>query len=1167
MLKCVQARDFLLHPDGADIPHLMDHLVICPTCQRFFSANEPAFERLLAQDPLGALSDLAVEAFRRLERGGGSRSGGLDAPPWPVVKIPGYALGEQIGQTRSSRVFVATQVSLDRPVALKVVQIQDGWQNHQFVAREAAVLAALKHPNILTIHETGIWQQGIWLALEYCPEGSLAGMLDLAGPWEPMKATMLIRKIAMAAHCAHELGIVHRDIKPANILIGSNDEPKLADFGYAENSSPDLGFETPLDVVGTPAYMSPEQAQSRPLDRRSDVHALGAVLYHLLTGRAPFRACNNFEAMMLAAHTMPAHPCLVYPALSRDLGEICMKCLAKDPYGRYGTAKELALDLERFLNGKEVRAYPLSSQEQAWRWVRRNKMVAGAIVAALTLLVVSVFGFAILSLWAMHERHLAQENENRALEQQSAAGSMAYLNKVQRAHFEWEYGSPRVAVDLLESCAFQYRGWEHDFVTTRTRQNQVTLQGHAKDVNGVAIAPDGKSFVSASDDGTARLWDLTTGEEKGTLLDTGGIPLRGAVYSADGSVLAVAGKNRLVHLRAINKQQEVVSTVQTAFVASVNSSGFGETIALTPDGATLLCEVEHQGIGAWDTHTGLALRQFPDWPQGVVRSVAVNPAGTWVAAGGGDGHVVVWEVATGRKIWTIRINEAAVRCLCFSADGLILFAGSDSNFIQALGAGDGKLLREFRGHQDSVASVAVSADGKLLASGSDDNLIKIWECASGALLETLIGHSDTVRCVRFASSGHRLVSCGWDDTIKVWNPRASQQARLPHPGSVIRCLNFSPDGKLLATGAHDRLVRVWDSHSGRLLHALAGHNDRVQALAFHPGGELLATCSSRPDTTLRIWDPVAGTQKSIFESEGPTVSKICYSPDGKYIYGACDGGRILVIDARSGAIVRSFQAHEEASIGLAISPDGRWLASGGDDRLIHLWDTTDWSLAQSLRGHESPVLCLAFNSDGSCLASGGEDARLVVWDWRHARKVTTIRGHTGGITSVQFSPDRRCLLSSSFDKTVRIWNPLNGDEFITLPSHLTASRCASFSPDGKRVASGSDEGAIHIHEASSQMESFRIRGGQSPFTQAGFLSSADLIVTANEVEELSFWDPGTGREVAAPALMEDAMPDSEDGKWIVERRGQDVVLVDKKLRNTRKAEDRNRLREWAARKD
>jgi predicted Ser/Thr protein kinase len=342
-----------------------------------------------------------------------------ESPPefegWKTgTRVGDYELIDVLGRGGMAVVYLARQISLDRLVALKTVSAMLGADSHgrERFRREARAVAQLEHPGIVSIHDIGTSAGSMYYTMDYIAGSDLGkAMRERAIPFR--EAASLVRKVAEAVEHAHQRGVLHRDLKPGNILLDEANEPHVTDFGIALELEAAAGLTLTGDVLGTPPYMAPEalaggHSKSGPA---SEVYALGAILFHLLTGRTPFTGTSASEILHLVLTTAPPSPRLLNPAIPRDLETICLKCLEKSPESRYASAGELAEDLRRFLGGEEIRARPIVAPVRFARWARRRPAPA----ALLALLVLSALGatFAAVALERSRERAVRAEAQAR----------------------------------------------------------------------------------------------------------------------------------------------------------------------------------------------------------------------------------------------------------------------------------------------------------------------------------------------------------------------------------------------------------------------------------------------------------------------------------------------------------------------------------------------------------------------------------------------------------------------------------------------------------------------------------------------------------------------------------------------------------------------------------
>jgi hypothetical protein len=445
-------------------------------------------------------------------------------------KVPGYEILEEIGRGGMGVVYKAWQLSLKRPVALKMV-LAGGHASPQVLVRfraEAEAVARLAHPHIVQVFEVGAHDGLPYCALEFVDGGSLEARLK-GGPLPPGEAARLVRLLAGAMHLAHSRNIVHRDLKPANVLLGGDDTPKVTDFGLARQLDADGQQTVSGTVMGTPSYMAPEQASGRAHEAGpvADVYALGAILYACLTGRPPFRGATQLETLEQVRNQEPVPPGALQPGVPRDLETICLKCLRKEPEKRYSSARELADDLTRFERGEPVQAHAVGVSERLGKWARRNPAVAGLAGGVGLLLVVGSLVSWGLAAWALEEKGHADEQAGIARTRAGEANASAeqardqkerahrdldlaefrlYVSMLAQAQQEWQDKNGSKALQLLDDCQWNLRGIEHRLLWTLYNSNQQTLLGGA---SCLAVSADGHTIVSGGPDGTLRVWDAS----------------------------------------------------------------------------------------------------------------------------------------------------------------------------------------------------------------------------------------------------------------------------------------------------------------------------------------------------------------------------------------------------------------------------------------------------------------------------------------------------------------------------------------------------------------------------------------------------------------------------------------------------------------------------------
>ena len=1034
-----------------------------------------------------------------------------------------YEIVTELGRGGMSVVYQARQRGLNRLVALKRIRdgARAGAEQRQRFRTEAEAIARLQHPNIVQIFDVGEEDGSPFFSLEFMDGGNLAA--KLGGTPQPARtAAQLVATLARAMQAAHAQGIIHRDLKPANILLRSlatedteNTEqrgscglsfwvssvasaaqfvPKISDFGLAKLLTGIHGVETQSGaVIGTPSYMAPEQAQGKvkAIGPATDIYALGAILYELLTGRPPFRAETALETLHQVQTVEPVPPSRLQPQLPRDLETITLKCLAKEPARRYPTAGDLAEDLRRWLEGRPIQARRVGVAERAGRWCRRNPMLAGAIGAASLFLVLGTLVSSLLAVYAFGEARRADREAVSVREAKQFSDRRYYASEMKLANLDYVAGQVDLAQQRLQKFEPQaavgqvgdgrygdpdLRGFEWYYLQRLCQLELHTLQGHAGQVMGVAFSPDGCRLASANRDGTVRVWNTATNQELLTLKTHTG-PAWSVAFSPDGRRLASAGQDGTVRMCDVATGQLVTLGTHAGQVWCVAFSQDGRLASAGQDGI----------VQVWNTATGQKLPTL-EGHTGDVFGVAFSPDGR-LASAGKDRTVRVWDAAGSQKLLPLQGHTGEVLAVAFSPDGRWLASGGGrpEGIVRVWDAATGQFLRPLDARTMWVWGVAFSPDGRRLASAGQDGAVRLWDAATGEELVTLRPHIGRVSGVAFSPDGRRLAAAFQDGAVRVWDA-ATRQKTLTfqgHAGSVM-AVAFSPDGMHIASVNGDRTVKVWDAATGQETLSLKRHPDWVVGLAFSPDSpdspRRLASASQ--DGTVRLWDAATGQFLRPFEGHTSGVWGVAFSPDGKQLASAGEDGTVRVWDVATGERLLILTGHTGGVWGVAFSPDGRRLAfASGDqthqhpgpfnpDRLaygsgyqtVKVWDLATGQEAFSFEGHKGSVWGVAFSPDGRRLASAGSDRTVRVWDTATDQKPLVLQGHPGPVWGVAFSPDGRRLASAG-DKTVRVWDPATGQELLTLQGHTRPVWGVAFSPDGRRLASASLDGTVKVWDA------------------------------------------------------------------------------------------------------
>jgi WD40 repeat protein/serine/threonine protein kinase len=1042
----------------------------------------------------------------------------IDEPP--VTERPGTVIGpykllEQIGEGGFGVVFMAEQTHpVRRKVALKV--LKPGMDTRQVVARieaERQALALMDHPNIARVFDGGetvtgrpyfVMElvRGIPIT-EFCDQNHLGVRQRLE----------LFLSMCQAVQHAHQKGIIHRDLKPTNVLVTLHDNRpvvKVIDFGIAKATGQQLTDKTLFtnfaQMIGTPLYMSPEQAQMTGLDidTRTDIYALGVLLYELLTGTTPLdgerlrtagydeirraireeeppRPSTRISTLGQAAATVSANrrsdPKKLSQFMRGELDWIVMKALEKDRNRRYESASAFAADVQRYLNDEAVLACPPTAMYRFRKFARRNKraVAMASVVGLAVLLAVAVLATStFLIANALQGETRAKDDLQEALKLARRDG---YFHRITLAHRDLSSDNLGRALKLLEECPEDLREWEWHYLMRLCKVEPLVL-GDKTEVNGVAFSPDGERLASAGGDGTIKIWNSRTGDLVRTF-NAHTDSVVSLAFHPDGKHLASRGADLTV------KVWDLTATGQAVWTEPCDATrkfGSAYTIAFSPDGQQVAAATDGV-VKVWDWKNRQLLRSLPGGDFHTI-SVAFSGDGR-LATGGFREGLKLWDPDTGTLLRAVPAHDSAISALAFSADGKWLASAGYDRTVKLSDSTTGRLLQNLLHPGNQVECVAISPDGPRLASGGEDKTVRVWDATTGREILGLRGHTDRCGCLAFSPDGHRLASASFDGTIRIWDgtplrvdePRQETLTFTEH-SDEIRSVAFSSDasdGLRIASTGTDGLVKVWDARTRRVIAEFSRHVEAsgsgaaVFCLVWHPKGHHIASVGL---DTVRVWDAL--TKRELFKLPAPLgrialpYSAVAFSPDGRYLVTGKTGA-VQVWDGETGDPVGTLDIHRREVRGLVFSRDGEHLASVSGDGIVKLWDAK--RLNEKQQAHRTfrarvpgPAVNVAFSPDGRRLATGGEENTVKIWDVQTGKELRILKGHKGEVYTLAFSPDDggRWIASAGEDSTVRVWDSHTGKLVRTFRGHRGLVSSLAFSPDAKFLVSGSRDKTVKV---------------------------------------------------------------------------------------------------------
>jgi WD40 repeat protein len=1068
----------------------------CPGCGKTVKVAEAATERSLTcphckaalrsfEAPTRSVANPDAQVTQPPASAQPTKVDGLDllAAPKELGEngmLGGYRIIKVLGQGGMGIVFQAEDLKLRRIVALKAMKLQiaaDAEAGKRFL-REARAAAAIEHDHIVPIYQVGEDRGVPFLAMQFLRGESLDDRLHRVPVLPVLEVLRIGREIAEGLQAAHERGLIHRDIKPANIwLEEGRDRVKIVDFGLVRSTSGEDSSDLTQQgrIVGTAAYMAPEQGRGGPVDGRSDLFSLGCVLYRMATGEMPFRGTDFISMLMAVASDEPRLPRAINTAIPKELSDLILRLLAKDPGQRPETARatvEALAALERKLQPRPrqglllgliaVLVLAVAGGSFLIAYKLFHPPVAGPPAELVlqtsspdVILRIKQQGQEVGVLRAGTELSASLGPGDYDLELDAPAGLALPANRVTLSPGSVE--PLRLEGEPLSQAALVHRPAPLPGVRSWT----IETTSHRGPVYHVAFRPQGRMLASAGDDGVIRLWDL-----------------------APGKVRALVGHHSAVTALAWSRNGRLLASAGADHIPT-----FGRSTPRFSAGG-VPAQFDDPTVRLWDADTGQQVHVLKGH-EATVRALAWSPDNKTLASAGHDSTLRLWDAASGKLVKTIPGPREGIHALAWSPDGKLL--ASDARFgIEVREADSGKVVRTLGGHTSWIMALAFSPDGKLLASGSADATVRLWAAGSGKCVQTLKGAEGPVWSLAWHPRGQRVAAACEGKPVSVWSP-ASGARVLSWSAGDLSSLSWGPGGAQIATGSWRGVVQLWNAKNGNHQKTVAG---RTRALVEHP---------------------------------------LASSPDGRS-FAISEGNFVRLRDAATGKVARAIRTGKTDVCALAWSPDSKRLASAGEvDNSVRLWEAgTGKAMPSALKGHKERITALAFSPDGAVLASAGKDATCLLWNVGKSQLLRALTGHTGEVSNVAFAPDGKTVATAGADRTVCLWDVVKGKEkwrgrHDGAVVHLTFSR----KPSGQEalLASASTDTTVRLWQARTG-KLLQTLAHEGPVQRAAWLPDGRTLASLDAGRRLRLWDAPEGQLLRSVPGVARHGQFSADGKWL-----------------------------------
>jgi WD40 repeat protein/serine/threonine protein kinase len=1049
-------------------------------------------------------------------------------------RIGPYTILEQLGEGGMGVVYLAEQSApIRRRVALKLIKL--GMDTHQVVARfeaERQALALMDHPNIASVFDAGATEHGRpFFVMEYVPGVPITEFCD-RHELSTRARLELFQQVCGAVQHAHQKGVIHRDLKPSNVLVIEQDgrpSPKVIDFGIAKATGQHLTEKTLFTehglLVGTPEYMSPEQADAGigTIDTRTDIYSLGILLYELLVGGLPFaptelrragyaeiqriireqeapKPSTRLNSLGLTATEVATRRRTTKSTLLRelrgDLDWITLKAIEKAPSRRYASASEFAADIGRHLHNEPVLAGSPGAPYRLKKFLKKHR---GAVAAGMALIGLLTLGLATsTALYVRAERsrqeaerqrtvadhqrtsaltaereadrqrkaaqteRAAAENERAAaVAERDAALYQSYRNALLAADLSLQAGELALARRQLEATDPQFRGWEWRYLSRAAESSRIATAPFTFEVREVR-------FSAAGDAVFARGYDVFRG--------AGLLPM----------------------------PKSTVTKVSWAAKPTTSRLPLGErVIAISPDGSRVLTAIECQSPSAQTDVPCQPVRPH-------LESDSTRPA---LVSGERVGFVVR-ETSTGHTLATLSQPNVGVWTTSrgLSRNLMLVTAGGSAVVVQD---GSRKPIARLSGQYPEALGATFSADGTRLAAWSWDNVIHVWDLTKKTIVAELRGHQDGIRSAEFDATATRIVSTSFDGTTRVWSVTEGSQLhaiQMPVPSGAV----FSRNGERIAIGTDSGVIQIVETSSGRVVTSLKVHSRAVSSVAWSPDSSRVVFAAAE-DSTVRLWSVLEANQLASLVGHDKAVMSVAFSPDGGAIASGARDGTVRVWNANVPASVLTGHIKSITAVGFATSSGD--VVSASEDGTVRVWNQATGELRRSLDLESERILWpphvvalsmrpprVAYPVRSIDDAASGAVSKVVdVSTGTSLMNVGQDRIERSAIHQVAISPDGTRMADAAVTRTgssIYVWLVPSGRAVAQWKVEGGFVTAIAFSPDGRRIAVVTD------NRLSPDLET---RRGRIVIFEVGQNAPIAVIMTAQTISASPVFAPDGSR--------------------------------------------------------